>query len=87
MSDRRVTPGDIDRHFWLTRSVARMIGVNLTEAMEEGRLTPDGYCEMVSRCRTSGCCERCQSWLARQNGHAAAAPDCCANAPTLNALR
>ena len=34
--------GDPARHFWLTRSVARIMGVNLSEAMSEGRLSAQG---------------------------------------------
>lgn len=79
--------GEIERHFWLTRSVARMIGVNLSEAMAVGLLTEQDYCDMVTRCRSGGCCAACEAWLARQTGRAEAAPDHCANADILNRLR
>ena len=77
----------IDRHFWLTRSMARMIGVNLSNAMADGVLTADDYAEMVSKCRMCKSCERCLSWLGDQNGHAEAAPAFCVNAAQLNGLR
>jgi hypothetical protein len=79
--------GGADRHFWLTRSMARMIGVNLSRAMAAGRLTPQGYAEMVSHCRCASSCDRCVEWLAAQSGRAEAVPDFCVNAGRLNALR
>ena len=79
--------GEIERHFWLTRSVARTLGVSLTRAMAEGRLTPAAYGEMISRCRAAGCDRLCEAWLARQTGAAKVAPGFCAHADLLNGLR
>ena len=78
--------GDIETHFWLTRSVARCIGVSLTEAMADGSLSPDDYARMVTRCRAAECSQKCQIWLAAQQARAKAAPDFCANANLLNDL-
>ncbi|WP_170450897.1 DUF6455 family protein [Ruegeria arenilitoris] len=78
--------GDIEKHFWLTRSVARCMEISLSEAIAEGRLTAQGYSEMVTRCRAADCSERCAVWLACQQSRATAAPDFCANAKALNAL-
>ena len=64
-----------------------MIGVNLSDAMAEGRLSEEDYCELVTRCRSGGCSERCEAWLACQNGLAEAATAHCANADALNRLR
>ena len=73
--------GDIERHFWLTRSVARMIGVNLSDAMAEKRLSPDGYSSMVTYCRAAGCHEACQRLLAAQtSARPDGPPEYCANA-------
>lgn len=82
----RTPLGDIEKHFWLTRSVARCMGLSLTEAMAEGKLTPHDYAQMVTRCRGSACNERCQIWLAAQQARAATAPEFCANAEDLNKL-
>ncbi|NVO54425.1 hypothetical protein HW561_01300 [Rhodobacteraceae bacterium B1Z28] len=79
--------GDIEKHFWLTRSVARCLGVSLTEAMAEGQLSPEGYAELITRCRASHCCGQCEVWLATQQDLAGSAPNFCANADILNALR
>ncbi len=87
MDGTRVTLGDIERHFWLTRSVARCMGVNLSEAMSDGRLSPEEYAEMVTRCRASGCHLQCQEWLAGQLEQAEAAPEHCPNAAIYNRLR
>ncbi|WP_170409684.1 DUF6455 family protein [Ruegeria atlantica] len=79
--------GDVEKHFWLTRSVARCMKVSLTEAMAEGRLTPNGYAEIVTRCRASHCSDQCELWLSKQQSQANTAPEFCANAGTLNKLK
>ena len=80
--------GDIDVHFWLTRSVARTVGVNLSEAMAARRLSPEDYSAMVTRCREADCATRCAEWLGEQeNGRAPRPPAFCAHADQLRALR
>ena len=79
--------GDIEKHFWLTRSVARCMGLSLSEAMAEGRMSEQGYAELVTRCRAAHCQAACEHWLAAQQCRAQAAPDFCANAETLDNLR
>lgn len=79
--------GDVSRHFWLTRSVARSMGISFSEAMADGRLSPEAYAALVTRCRAGGCQEACALWLAHQAGGAEAAPEHCVNAAVLNALR
>lgn len=78
--------GDPDRAFWLTRSVARAIGVNLSEAMHEGALSARDYAEMVTRCRKCPHAERCTEWLGVHGAGAERAPEGCANADLLNHL-
>jgi hypothetical protein len=86
MSD---TPGDLDRAFWLTRSVGRSIGLNFSTAMEEGRLAPSDYAALITVCRSCDKAPRCEAWLARAGGPngASRAPDFCPNAPALQALK
>ncbi|WP_425043456.1 DUF6455 family protein [Primorskyibacter sp. S87] len=79
--------GEIERHFWLTRSVARTMGISLSEAMADGRLTEQGYAEMVTRCRAGGCHKQCELWLACQANSSKAAPSHCMNESILNRLR
>ncbi|MGV6805701.1 MAG: DUF6455 family protein [Ruegeria sp.] len=83
---RQLRLGEIEKHFWLTRSVARCAGISLSEAMAEGRLTEQGYCEMVTRCRAADCSEKCALWLSMQQAKAEKAPGFCANSDALNAL-
>lgn len=86
MSERD-TLGPINRHFWLTRSVARCMGVSLTEAMAIGRLTEGDYARMVTTCRRADCADTCQAWLAEQTGIVDEAPMHCTNAELLDRLR
>ncbi|WP_170753320.1 DUF6455 family protein [Ruegeria lacuscaerulensis] len=79
--------GEVEMHFWLTRSMARCIDLSLSEAMAEGRLSTDDYATMVTRCRASKCSGQCARWLADQQAGADKAPGFCANAETLNALK
>ncbi len=79
--------GDPDCHFWLTRSMARSVGLNLSESMQAGRLHADDYAEMVARCRLCARVADCQAWLAKGGREAARAPAFCAHAGTLNALK
>ena len=78
--------GGYEAHFWLTRSVARVIGVNLSDAMAEGHLTPEAYAGLVTACRRAPCAGRCAAWLADQSASADAPPPFCANARALSAL-
>ena len=77
----------LDRHFWLTRSVARVTGVNLSSAMRAGALHLDDYVDMVERCQ--GCAFRtmCESWLAQQADWPATPPSFCAHVDILDNLR
>lgn len=77
---------EIEPHFWLTRSVARTVGVSLSQAMAAGALSADDYARMVSRCHDAQCSQRCMKWLGAQNGRAAAPPRFCALLDQLTAL-
>ena len=78
--------GDPNRAFWLTRSVARAVGVNLSEAMYRGDLCAADYAAMVTRCRMCARAGACEQWLAENGAGAAEVPGHCANAGVLNAL-
>ncbi len=78
--------GDPNRAFWLTRSVARAIGVNLSDAMQLGELSAADYSAMVTRCRMCAHADTCEAWLAANGAGAERAPGHCANADLLNAL-
>jgi len=78
--------GSPETHFWLTRSMARRLGVNLSEAMADDLLSPQSYAAMVTRCRQCPHVGACQAWLA-QSTCAPEAPDHCLNAAIFNRLR
>lgn len=79
--------GDPARHFWMTRSVARAMGVSLSEAMIEGKLSEADYADMVTRCRQCLFVPDCQDWLADQSRGTATAPDCCQHAALFQSLK
>lgn len=81
------TLGDPVRHFWMTRSVARVMGLNLSEEMLCGRLEPNDYAHMVTSCRGCALVEACEKWLGAQTGLSAAPPPGCCNGPALSQLR
>ncbi|MEL7257296.1 MAG: DUF6455 family protein [Pseudomonadota bacterium] len=78
--------GDADRHFWINRSLARSLDVNLSEAMMEKDLTAKEYAMLVTRCRACQNVESCVSWLANCSARSDCAPDFCPNAETFNRL-
>ena len=78
--------GDPARHFWLTRSVARVMGVNLSEEMATGRLTAQDYAQMVTQCRQCPHVARCEEWLSGWQSGASDGPPGCSNTPLLTRL-
>lgn len=83
-----VTPlGDPARHFWMTRSMARAVGVSLSEVMVEGRLSHKGFADLVTSCRQCQFVQDCEEWLAQQDHKTSQAPDCCQHAAVFEALK
>ncbi|WP_439124840.1 DUF6455 family protein [Marivita sp.] len=78
--------GDAQLHFWLTRSVAKVMGVSLSEAMSQGQLTAQDYASLVTECRQCALVENCQCWLGQQSSIAKSPPPGCANAQALQDL-
>jgi hypothetical protein len=62
------------------------MGINLSEAMAQGRISPQDYASMVTACRQCSHVELCQIWLGRQKSLTRATPDGCSNAKALQAL-
>ncbi|MEV8466125.1 DUF6455 family protein [Fluviibacterium sp. DFM31] len=80
--------GDPITHYWLVLEMARAAGVDLVTAMDEGRLTHDGWAGMVERCRDcdwqrDGGCTR---WLSLQEAGSAEVPGACVNQQKFDAL-
>ena len=79
--------GHPERHFWLTRSVARVMGLNLSECIHSGHLSAQDYSAMVTHCRTCAHADACERWLARQFNESETGPKDCVNADILCQLR
>ncbi len=78
--------GDPDLHFWLTRSVGRVMGLNFSEEMANDRLTPKAYADMVTECRGCPRVTTCQRWLSEQSDVTYSAPPGCRNSRLLESL-
>lgn len=79
--------GDEARHFWMARSVARVMGLNLAEQMRRGRLRPEEYEVMVAACRGCALVEQCEKWLAEPRVQASTPPPGCRISGPLTRLR
>lgn len=78
--------GDPMRHFFMTRSVARVMGVSLSEEMQIGTLAPEVYSRMVTHCRGCALVEACESWLGQQTKLVNVPPPGCCNGQILSEL-
>lgn len=76
-----------DRAFWMLRGVARVMGINFSEAMVTGQLGRAGYSDMIDTCVRSQCMSRCSQWLGQCSGCVSEPPPGCANADRLERLR
>lgn len=75
-----------DHAFWIARSVARILGLDLSAALAQGRLTRAGYRALVTRCATCPMAAGCQRWLAHQTSLAEMPIEGCANAEDFAAI-
>lgn len=55
--------GQLKRHFWLAKRMAKTSGVDLAEARAEGDLSHKDWASMVQGCRACSDPERCARWL------------------------
>jgi hypothetical protein len=69
----------------LTRGMARVLGVNLIEAVTEGWYARSELDELVGRCAACGMTEHCTAWLA-VTPRATALPGYCHNKQALEEL-
>jgi hypothetical protein len=79
--------GDPDRHFWLVRSVARVMDLDLGGALARGELHRDDYRAFINVCRTCPLVEACQNWLATSTGPSETPPAGCLISADLNRLK
>ncbi|MEZ5796520.1 MAG: DUF6455 family protein [Paracoccaceae bacterium] len=73
------------RAWWLTRAMARISGVNLSQAVVEGWLSRDELSHIVTRCEACSEVECCDRWLAH-SGAETAMPGFCPNKSVIEAL-
>lgn len=76
---------DDPRAWWLTRGMARVTGVSLTEAVLEGWLTRSELAGLVQVCRTCSSDRGCEAWLAT-SGRSTRMPNFCPNKAAIEAL-
>lgn len=89
MRDFDDADSELDVAFWLTRSIGRSIGLNFSDAMNEGRLEPDEFASLITICRACPNSTRCQTWLGQAGGPKGAKrpPEFCPNAAALQSLK
>ena len=78
--------GNAREHFWLTIDMSKAVGADLAEALRAGRLSHEGYAEMVTACRSCDHPDRCQHLLS-ENPRLDEAPEYCVNRKLLETLR
>ena len=69
----------------LTRGMARVLGINLVEAVTEGWFSRRDLADMVEDCVGCDQSERCTAWLAVTT-RAESLPGFCRNKPRIEAL-
>lgn len=78
----------LNRHAALVNRMAETLGIDMTEAMRESRLSSQEWRDTVMRCTNCADPEHCMTWLAeRQETGAEAPPDYCENRPLMAELR
>ena len=70
----------------LTRGMARAVGVNLVEAVQDGWYARAELARLVDRCAACGLSDHCTGWLAVTQ-RAETLPDYCHNKAEIEALR
>jgi hypothetical protein len=80
------TLGNARDHFWRVVNMSKANQVDLSDALDVGRITIDDYAEMITKCR--GCSEvgKCDRLLATQP-QLQAAPAYCENRETFSQLK
>lgn len=76
----------LKRHAALVDQMAETVGVDLEQAMMEGRMTSDQLSDVVLTCTGCSEAEACARWLATQDAPAATTPDYCRNTDTFQRL-
>jgi len=72
----------LKRHAALVDRMAETVGVDLEQAIMEGRMTTDQLSDAVLTCTGCSEAEACARWLATQDQTAETTPDYCRNTET-----
>ncbi len=78
---------DDSQAFWMLRSAARKLDIDLSAALAEGRLSASGYARAVRTCRRCCCQAECQAWLGNGQADARDAPARCRALQTLHSVQ
>lgn len=76
-----------DRHAKLVDRMADSQGVDLSEAVQRGDISPEELDKSVFTCLGCSETEACERWLAVNSGGADATPGYCRNEAVFDALR
>lgn len=71
--------------WWLTRGMARLLGLNLPQAVVDGWLSRPELASMIGSCEACSGGKACEEWLATR-AEALALPGFCANKKVLESL-
>ncbi|SIS68348.1 DUF6455 family protein [Phaeovulum vinaykumarii] len=67
-------PKTLNCHAALVNRMGRTLGIDMSDQIRSGRLTPDQWCGVVLRCTECSDPKDCASWLAQNEGQELAAP-------------
>ncbi len=77
----------MDHHADLVGEMARVRGVDIGQAMLDGKLSGEAFRNAVRRCTSCESPEACAVWLSEHAAGAEASPQYCRNGHLLNRLR
>lgn len=80
------TLGDAREHFWRVIKMAKACDVDLSTALDEGKIDITAYADMITGCRGCGQVGTCDRFLGKEV-HVDQAPEYCVNQDTFAELR
>ncbi len=80
------TLGDARAHFWRVIKMSKTSDVDLSTALDEGKINIAAYADMITGCRGCEKVEKCDRLLA-DAAHLDQAPEYCVNRETFTQLR
>jgi len=77
----------LDHHSELMENMAQTLGVDLSDALTQGRLAPSGLRDAMLACVCCTGADECPGWLAKHADGADHAPGYCRNGALFDRLR